>query len=53
MVCEKMLSGADDTEINLNALKNKDPFVKKILDSALKVAVYKFLSNKNEWVILK
>jgi hypothetical protein len=49
MVCEKMLP-AEDTEINLNALKNQDPFAKKICDSALKVAVYKFLSKKNEWV---
>jgi hypothetical protein len=50
MVCEKMFPTADDTEINLNALKNQDPFAKKIIDSALKVAVYKFLSKKNEWV---
>lgn len=44
-----MFPTADDTEINLNALKNQDPFAKKIIDSALKVAVYKFLSKKNEW----
>lgn len=50
MVCEKMLSSTDDYEINLNALKNQDPFAKKIIDSALKVAVYKFISKKNEWV---
>jgi hypothetical protein len=50
MVCEKMFPTADDTEINLNALKNQDPFAKKIIDSALKVAVYKFLSKNNEWV---
>lgn len=40
----------EDNRINLNALKNKDPFAKKILDSALRVAVYEFLSDKNEWV---
>jgi hypothetical protein len=41
---------ADDKRINLNALKNQDPFATKILDTAVRVAVYKFLDKKNEWV---
>ena len=44
----KVLS-SDDKKINLNALKNQDPFATNILDTALRVAVYKFLSKKNEW----
>jgi hypothetical protein len=39
----------DDRKINLNALKNQDPFATNILDTAQKVAVYKFLAKKNEW----
>ena len=42
----------EDKVINLNALKNQDPFATKILDTALRVAVYKFLSKQNEWVLL-
>jgi hypothetical protein len=38
-----------DKKINLNALKNQDPFAKNILDTAVRVAVYKFVSKKNEW----
>ncbi len=41
---------AEDKRINLNALKNQDPFATKILDTAVRVAVYKFLPKKNEWV---
>lgn len=44
----KVLSN-DDKKINLNALKNQDPFATNILDMAVRVAVYKFLSKKNEW----
>ena len=40
----------EDKKINLNALKNQDPFAKNILDTAFRVAVYKFVSKKNEWV---
>jgi hypothetical protein len=39
----------DDRKINLNALKNQDPFATNILDTAQRVAVYKFLAKKNEW----
>lgn len=39
----------EDKKINLNALKNHDPFATNILDMAVRVAVYKFLSKKNEW----
>jgi hypothetical protein len=39
----------DDRKINLNALKNQDPFATNIMDTAQRVAVYKFLSKKNEW----
>lgn len=39
----------DDMRIHLNALKNHDPFVNNILAQAQRVAVYKFLSKKNEW----
>lgn len=44
---------AEDNKINLNALKNQDPFATKIHETALRVAVYKFLSKKNEWVSLR
>jgi hypothetical protein len=44
----KILSN-EDKKINLNALKNQDPFATNILDTALRVAVYKFVSKKNEW----
>jgi hypothetical protein len=44
----KVLSD-EDKKINLNALKNHDPFAVNILDMAVRVAVYKFLSKKNEW----
>lgn len=39
----------EDMRINLNALKNHDPFANNILAQAQRVAVYKFLSKKNEW----
>ena len=39
----------EDKKINLNTLKNNDPFASNLLDSAQRVAVYKFLSKKNEW----
>ena len=45
----KILSN-EDKKINLNALKNQDPFATNIIDTALRVAVYKFVSKKNEWV---
>jgi hypothetical protein len=45
---EKILS-KEDKKINLNALKNQDPFATNILDTVLRVVVYKFLSKKNEW----
>jgi hypothetical protein len=41
---------SEDKKINLNALKNQDPFATNIIDTALRVAVYKFVSKKNEWV---
>ena len=44
----KQLS-SDDKKINLSALKNQDPFATNIIDTALRVAVYKFVSKKNEW----
>lgn len=40
----------EDKKINLNALKNQDPFATNIIDTAFRVAVYKFVSKKNEWV---
>jgi hypothetical protein len=43
----KILSN-EDKKINLNALKNQDPFATNIIDTALRVAVYKFVSKKNE-----
>lgn len=39
----------DDKRINLNALKNHDPFATNIVAQAQRVAVYKFLTKKNEW----
>lgn len=45
---KKQLS-SEDKKINLNALKNQDPFATNIIDTALRVAVYKFVSKKNEW----
>jgi len=36
--------------INLQALQNRDPFINKILDQAQRVCVYKFISEKREWV---
>ena len=45
----KLLS-SEDKKINLNALKNQDPFATNIIDTALRVAVYKFVAKKNEWV---
>lgn len=45
---KKQLS-TEDKKINLNALKNQDPFATNIIDTALRVAVYKFVSKKNEW----
>ena len=39
----------EDKRINLNALKNHDPFATNILAQAQRVAVYKFLTKKNEW----
>ena len=47
-ITNKMLSN-EDKKINLNALKNHDPFATNILDMAIRVAVYKFMSKKNEW----
>lgn len=47
-ITNKMLSN-EEKRINLNALKNQDPFATNILDMAIRVAVYKFLSKKNEW----
>jgi hypothetical protein len=41
---------SEDKKINLNALKNQDPFATNIIDTAFRVAVYKFVSKKNEWV---
>lgn len=46
---KKQLS-TEDKKINLNALKNQDPFATNIVDTAFRVAVYKFVSKKNEWV---
>ncbi len=46
---KKQLS-SEDKKINLNALKNQDPFAINIIDTAFRVAVYKFMSKKNEWV---
>ena len=46
---KKKLSN-EDKKINLNALKNQDPFATNIVDMAFRVAVYKFVSKKNEWV---
>ncbi len=40
----------EDKKINLNALKNQDPFATNIIDTAFRVAVYKFVAKKNEWV---
>ena len=48
---KKKLSN-EDKKINLNALKNQDPFATNIIDTAFRVAVYKFVSKKNEWVNL-
>jgi hypothetical protein len=45
---KKKLSN-EDKKINLNALKNQDPFATNIVDMAFRVAVYKFVSKKNEW----
>lgn len=39
----------EDKKINLNALKNQDPFATNILDAAQRVAVYRFIAKKNEW----
>jgi hypothetical protein len=39
----------EDKKINLNALKNQDPFVTSILDMVVRVAVYRFIPKKNEW----
>ncbi|RNA37829.1 mRNA-decapping enzyme 1A-like, partial [Brachionus plicatilis] len=47
-ITNKMLSN-EEKRINLNALKNQDPFATNILDMAIRVAVYKFMSKKNEW----
>lgn len=49
---KKKLSN-EDKKINLNALKNQDPFATNIIDTAFRVAVYKFVSKKNEWVIIQ
>lgn len=36
--------------INLQALQNRDPYIRKILDQAQRVCVYKFLADKRQWV---
>ena len=39
----------NNKKINLIALKNQDPFAANIVDSAMRVAVYRFQAKKNEW----
>jgi hypothetical protein len=36
--------------INLQALQNRDPYIKTIIDQAQRVCVYKFIAEKREWV---
>lgn len=36
-------------QINLQALKNRDPYITKIIDQAQRVCVYKFLAEKRQW----
>ncbi len=40
-----------DTRINLAALKRVDPYAVEIVETGTQVAIYKFNSQTNEWVM--
>ena len=41
-----------ERQINLAALKRRDPYISNVIDSATQVAVYKFSHTTEEWVRL-
>ena len=44
------MAAETQTRINLTALKRRDPYIEKILDSATHVAIYTFNPTSGEWV---
>ncbi|XP_066283373.1 mRNA-decapping enzyme 1A-like [Branchiostoma lanceolatum] len=44
----KMASSAE-SQMNLAALQQRDPYITNIIDTASQVALYTFSANKNEW----
>ena len=45
-----MAATAEERQMNLAALQQRDPYIYSIRDSASQVAVYTFNANLNEWV---